>query len=164
MASADSEEGFRVTDRRRRADEEDIVAQPSRVAEPAKVPEAPPPPKAEPTRPAPSRPAPEAARSPLDPMDADAGHERSLAGLFVMLASSAAMAMGEAPDPMTGQVHRDLAQAAEIVDLLILLREKTEGNRSPQETQILDEILYDLQLRYVSATKRGGRPPGPGRS
>jgi hypothetical protein len=97
-------------------------------------------------------------------MDPGAGEERSLAGLFVMLASSAAMAMGEAPDPMTGQVHRDLAQAAEIVDLLILLREKTDGNRTPQETQILDEILYDLQLRYVSATKRGGRPPGPTRS
>jgi hypothetical protein len=97
-------------------------------------------------------------------MGPDLGPERSLAGLFVMLASSAAMAMGEAPDPVTGQVHRDLGQAAEIVDLLTLLRGKTEGNRSAQETQILDEILYDLQLRYVSATKRGARPPGPARS
>ena len=74
------------------------------------------------------------------------------------------MALGEAPDPMTGQVHRDLDQAADLIDLLILLREKTEGNRSAEETQILDEILYDLQLRYVSATKRGARPPGQARS
>jgi hypothetical protein len=81
-----------------------------------------------------------------------------------MLASSAAMAMGDAPDPMTGEVHRDLGQAAEIVDLLVLLREKTEGNRSAEETQVLGEIIYDLQLRYVAATKRGGRPPGPPRS
>ena len=81
-----------------------------------------------------------------------------------MLASSAAMAMGDAPDPMTGQVHRDLAQAAELIDLLLLLREKTEGNRSPEETQILDEILYDLQLRYVSATKRSSPPRCASRS
>ena len=92
------------------------------------------------------------------------GNERSLAGLFVMLASSAAMAMGEAPDPMTGQIQRDLDQAADLIDLLILLREKTEGNRSAEETQILDEILYDLQLRYVSATKRSAPPHGPSRS
>ena len=164
MASADSEEGFRVTDRRRQADDEDTLAPPTRTAEPPKAPNATAAPKIEAPRTAPSRSAPESPPSPLDSLDPAAGHERSLAGLFVMLASSAAMAMGEAPDPMTGEVHRDLAQAAEIVDLLILLREKTEGNRSPQETQILDEILYDLQLRYVSATKRGGRPPGPVRS
>ncbi|MBI2202916.1 MAG: DUF1844 domain-containing protein [Candidatus Rokubacteria bacterium] len=83
--------------------------------------------------------------------------------MFVMLAGSAAMAMGDAADPLTGQVQADLPQAAEIVDLLLLLREKTEGNRSPEETQILDEILYDLQLRYVAATKRSGSRRGPAR-
>jgi hypothetical protein len=97
-------------------------------------------------------------------MSPHAGPERSLAGLFVMLANSAAMAMGDAPDPLSGQVQRDLGQAAEIVDLLILLREKTEGNRAAEETQILDEILYDLQLQYVAATKKAGRSPGPARS
>jgi len=39
-------------------------------------------------------------------------------------------------------------------DLLILLREKTEGNRSHEENRILEEVLYDLQLRYVHATKK----------
>jgi hypothetical protein len=48
----------------------------------------------------------------------------------------------------------DLPQAADAIDLLILLREKTEGNRSPDESRILDEVLYDLQLRYVQATKK----------
>ena len=158
MTPADSEEGFRVTDRRRQADEDDRMAPPA----PPRSPEPAAPSKVESARVVdPSRPA-----SPPEPepMSPEGPGERSLAGLFVMLASSAAMAMGEAPDPMTGQVHRDLGQAAEIVDLLILLREKTEGNRTPEETQILDEILYDLQLRYVAATKRGARPPGPPRS
>lgn len=146
MPPAESEEGFRVSDRRRRAEAED--------AAPSHAPQA-----EHPNVLPPSAPTPPGAERP-DPV---AG-ERSLAGLFVMLAGSAAMALGEAADPMTGQVHRDLDQATDLIDLLLLLREKTEGNRTPEETQILDEILYDLQLRYVSATKRSGPRPGPSRS
>jgi hypothetical protein len=163
MVPAESEGGFRVTDRRRRAEDD---AAPSPVSEPSLPrPEA----SRSETRSAPLRDAPR--ETPVSPGTEESiigepppGGERSLAGLFVMLAGSAAMALGEAPDPMTGQAHRDLDQAADLIDLLILLREKTEGNRSPEETQILDEIVYDLQLRYVSATKRAGRPPGPARA
>jgi hypothetical protein len=72
----------------------------------------------------------------------------------MMLASSAVVALGDAPDPLTGQRQIDLAQAADAIDLLILLREKTEGNRSAEEHRILEEVLYDLQIRYVRATKR----------
>ena len=130
MAQGEPEDVFKVTDRRRRVDDD----------EPAR------PPAADPT-PAPPEP-PRA--SPLDPT---AG-ERSLAGLFMMLASSAVVALGDAPDPLTGQRQIDLAQAADAIDLLILLREKTEGNRSAEENRILEEVLYDLQIRYVRATKR----------
>jgi len=74
----------------------------------------------------------------------------------MMLASSAVVAMGAAADPLTGQTRRDLEQATEIIDLLILLREKTEGNRTSEETRILEQLIYDLQLRYVSARKVAG--------
>src|SRR5437870_1428143 len=94
-----------------------------------------------------------AAEPPVAPPDLSPG-ERSLAGLFMMLASSAVVALGDAPDPLTGERQVDLAQAADAIDLLILLREKTEGHRSPEENRILEEVLYDLQLRYVQATKR----------
>lgn len=73
----------------------------------------------------------------------------------MMLGSSALMALGEA-DPATGERQHDLPAAAEIIDILLLLREKTEGRRFAEETQVMDEWLYDLQLRYVSATKRSG--------
>jgi Domain of unknown function (DUF1844) len=126
MAQGESEDVFKVTDRRRRLEDE----------------EAP-------------RPAPAAAEPPQpSPVDLSPAGERSLAGLFMMLASSAVVALGEAPDPLTGQRQVDLAQAADAIDLLILLREKTEGNRSPDENRILEEVLYDLQLRYVHATKK----------
>ena len=74
----------------------------------------------------------------------------------MMLASSAVVTMGAAADPLTGQTRRDLEQATEIIDLLILLREKTEGNRTSEETRILEQLIYDLQLRYVSARKVAG--------
>ncbi len=77
---------------------------------------------------------------------------RSLAGLFVMFASSALIALGESPDPLTGQVQTNLAQASKAIDILTLLREKTDGNRTPEETQLLEQIVYDLQLRFVRAT------------
>ena len=126
MAQGEPEDVFKVTDRRRRLDED----------------EAP--------RPAPSAAEPTHAAPPdLGPIG-----ERSLTGLFMMLASSAVVALGDAPDPLTGQRQIDLAQAADAIDLLILLREKTEGNRSHEENRILEEVLYDLQLRYVHATKK----------
>jgi hypothetical protein len=129
------DEGFRVTDRRRQVEEREEARPTPQSSAPPKPGAATPPPR--------------------EPATAPAATERSLAGLFMMLASGAAVALGAAPDPMTGQTHRDLDQAAEAIDLLLLLREKTEGHRSLEESQILDELLYDLQLRYVSAKKSG---------
>ena len=130
MAPDEPENAFKVIDRRRRGDDE---------------PAAPPEPRREPAAAPRAVPAPE----PDDP-------GRSLVGLFMMLGSSGQMALGEA-DPTTGQRgQRDLPMAAEVIDVLALLREKTEGRRSAEETQVLDELLYDLQLRYVNATKRPG--------
>jgi hypothetical protein len=73
---------------------------------------------------------------------------RNLVGLFAMLGEYALEALDdEQPDP---------AVAAEVIDILITLREKTEGRRSPDESQALDEVLYALQLRYVNARPRPG--------
>jgi hypothetical protein len=139
MAVGDPDEGFKVTDRRRRGDDEAPAARETtspRAARPA------PPPRPDP--------APGHARETAAPA------ERSLVGLFMTLGSSALMALGEVADAATGQRQRDLPGAAEVIDLLLLLREKTEGHRSPDETQVLEELVYDLQLRYVNATKRPG--------
>ena len=141
MVPPESEETFRVSDRRRRPSEDEPpapLAAPSGRAEEVAPEQVPPPPGAE--------------------------AERSLVGLFMMLASSAVIALGDAPDPVTGQRHHDPAHAADAIELLLLLREKTEGNRLAEESQVLDDLLYDLQLRYVNATRRSGSPPGPSRS
>jgi hypothetical protein len=79
-----------------------------------------------------------------------------LSNLFVMFASSALIALGEAPDPETGEREVNLAQAREGVDILLLLRDKTEGNRTEKESRFLEDILYDLEMRFLRAAKGGG--------
>jgi hypothetical protein len=82
------------------------------------------------------------------------GHrEQSLAGLFMMLASLALAGLEGPQDPTTGQRQGDPAQAAEVIDILMLLREKTEGHRTAEENRVLDDLIYDLQVRYVRATR-----------
>jgi len=132
------EETFKVTDRRRRPD-----------ADPA--------PSAPPLAPATPPPAaPIAALSPDAPALDAAGSEPDLQGVFAMFASSALTGLGAAPDPATGERYIDLEQAQEAIEVLLLLRVKTEGNRTEQETRVLEEILYELQLRFAQVS-RGGR-------
>jgi hypothetical protein len=147
MAGSDPEEQFRVTDRRRRvADDEPAQAE---------APASPPPPREEARARAPeSEPQPAPAAEPIgSPEDEPPEGERGLEDLFVMLASSAVVALGDAADPVTGQVRRDPDAAADAIDLLLLLRQKTEGNRTLRETQLLDGLIYDLQMRFVNATR-----------
>src|SRR5258707_4595212 len=126
MAPSEPEAVFKVPDRRRRLDDD----------------EAP-------------RPAPAAAEPPqVSPVDLSPAGERSLAGLFMMLASSAVVALGGAPDPLTGQRQVDLAQGPDAIDLPIFLPEKTAGNPSPEEKPVTEGMVYDLQPRFVHAKKK----------
>ena len=72
-----------------------------------------------------------------------------------MFASSALVALGAAPDPMTGQLSIDLDQAQEAIETLMLLGVKTEGNRTESETRLLEELVYDLQARFSRLTQGG---------
>ncbi|MBI4590806.1 MAG: DUF1844 domain-containing protein [Candidatus Rokubacteria bacterium] len=77
--------------------------------------------------------------------------EPDLAALFILLANSALLNLGETPEAPGGVASMDLAQAKFSIDLLRVLKEKTEGNRSPDESQLLEGILHDLRLRFVRA-------------
>lgn len=69
------------------------------------------------------------------------------------LGSSVLMYLGEAPNPETGQVEKNLPLARETIDVLALLQEKTKGNLTPEEDRFLGSLLYDLRLRFVQANK-----------
>ena len=103
---------------------------------------------------APETPAPPRAETPpTTSSSAPPGGQPDLSSLFLMLGTSALIHLGEAPDPVTGQPAPDLAQAKYAIDLLGLLKDKTDGRRSSEESQILDGLLYDLRMRYLQVTR-----------
>jgi hypothetical protein len=73
----------------------------------------------------------------------------------VMLYSDGLVHLGQAPDPMTGRAHVDLEQAQFTIDLLSMLKAKTEGNRTAEESGVLEEILATLRMAFVRASRRG---------
>ncbi|HZI02906.1 MAG TPA: DUF1844 domain-containing protein [Archangium sp.] len=73
---------------------------------------------------------------------------------LIGLASSALIHLGEAPNPETGKAERDLILARQSIELLGMLHDKTSGNLTPEEKQLFDNLLADLRLRFVEASKR----------
>lgn len=71
---------------------------------------------------------------------------------ILSLSTSAMVHLGEAPHP-EGAERRDLVLARQTIDILGILRDKTAGNLTAEEDKLLDELLYDLRLRYVQAQK-----------
>ena len=74
-------------------------------------------------------------------------------GLIESLASQALLYMGAMRDPMTGQAHQDLNQAQTMIDMLGMIEEKTKGNLSPEESQLVGNLLYELRMRYIEANQ-----------
>jgi hypothetical protein len=78
----------------------------------------------------------------------------SFTGFVVSLASTAAIHLGDLADPQTGQkLAPNLDGASQMIDILTLLEEKTRGNLSAEERQVLESVLYELRLRFVEVDK-----------
>lgn len=69
------------------------------------------------------------------------------------LVTNAAASLGAMPHPVTGEKTVDLEIGKYWIDVLAMLREKTDGNLSPQEQKLLESILGDLQMQYVALTR-----------
>ncbi len=76
-------------------------------------------------------------------------------GTFIFsFARSAFFHLGEEPDPATGEKKVSLPFAKEIIDILAMLEEKTKGNLTQEEDQLLKSLLYALRMRYVEAAAK----------
>jgi hypothetical protein len=146
----EAEKGFSISDkrlftkegqRRPRAEQ----AEPSRVS-------APPPPRQEtPPRESAQQTGTQAREAPprdMPPAD--------FSTFVMMLANNVMVFLGQIPDPVSQQRRRDLLQAKHTIDLLLMLREKTKGNLNPQEETLLQELLPQLQMAYVSSSRQVG--------
>ena len=79
--------------------------------------------------------------------------EINFSTFIISLSTQALMHLGEIADPLSGKAETDLAGAKQMIDILSLLQEKTRGNLDAGEQQLVEEILYDLRMRYVDAVK-----------
>ncbi len=74
----------------------------------------------------------------------------SFTGFVLSLASTAAIHFGDLPDPASGQTEApNLEGASQMIEILGLLEEKTRGNLSAEERQVLEQVLFELRMRYV---------------
>ena len=76
----------------------------------------------------------------------------TFAGFIISLATTAAVHFGDIADPSTGQTHQpDLAGAAHMIELIALLQDKTKGNLTTDEGKLVDDLLYELRMRFMQA-------------
>jgi len=76
----------------------------------------------------------------------------SFTGFVLSLASTAAIHFGDLPDPVTGKPgEQNLDGASQMIEILALLEQKTRGNLTAEERQVLEQVLYELRMRFVEA-------------
>jgi hypothetical protein len=78
----------------------------------------------------------------------------SIESLFYMLATSAMVNLGQVPEPTNQKTTVNLELAKHNIDTLGVLQKKTAGNLTSDESRLLDELLYDLRMKFVRATSQ----------
>ena len=79
----------------------------------------------------------------------------SFAQFIISLGTTAAVHFGDLPDPVSGEKgEANLLAASQMIDLLSMLQTKTTGNLEPAEAKLLDDLLYDLRMRFVQAQQQ----------
>ena len=88
----------------------------------------------------------------------------NFAAFVLSLAHTAAFHFGDVADPVSGTAAEpNLPAAQQMIEILALLEEKTRGNLTAEERQLLDQILYELRMRYVEAGKEAPADRSPSR-
>ncbi len=123
-------EGFTIKDKRssQQSDEEVKASDESQKKEPAAQE---PPPKAE-----------------------GQNFELNFSTFVLSLTSSAFYHLGDIPDPLTGKKEENLPAVKQTIDILIMLKEKTKSNLDPEEAKLMEQLIYELQMKYVAKTPK----------
>jgi len=112
-----------------------------------------------PTPPPPRNPAAAPAPETAPKSDHEPASSAHFQNLVVNLARQAAANLGAARHPLTGQIEVDLEGAQQMIELLQSLRQKTQGNLTADETDLLEGLIGDLQMQYVAVrSKTPGHP------
>lgn len=75
--------------------------------------------------------------------------ELNFLNYITSLGFQAMIFLGEIPHPATNEMETNLEQAKLLIDTLVMLRDKTKGNLSQQEENMLNASIYELQMKFV---------------
>ncbi len=90
---------------------------------------------------------------PAEPAEPDEGFET----LVSYLSTTAMFQLGALPGPSGERIPADMPNARRTIELLEVLQRKTRGNLTPDESRLLDDVLYELRMSYLEIEKRQAR-------
>jgi len=79
--------------------------------------------------------------------------EVNFSSFVLSLSSSILLHLGEIADPQSGEKRKDLALAKQTIDIITVLKDKTKGNLTDDEKELLEHLLYDMRMRFVKASQ-----------
>ena len=82
--------------------------------------------------------------------------------VIMMFQGAAMQQMGKLANPASGKVEQDLDQAKMSIDILGMLKEKTQGNVNENEGKFLDHVLYELRMNYVDEVNKAKQKKAEG--
>jgi len=80
--------------------------------------------------------------------------EINFSTFVISLSTQALMHLGEIASPLSGKVEPDVPVAKQMIDIIGMLKDKTRGNLNASEERLMEDILFDLRMKYVEAVKR----------
>ena len=87
-------------------------------------------------------------------MDKEKSENKKMEPNFGIFVSSLSMQtlifLGEIDNPITHKKEENLNQAKYIIDTLAMLKEKTKGNLAADEANLIDNVLYELRMKYTA--------------
>lgn len=92
----------------------------------------------------------------------DSGNDFQFYQLVVSLHAATMQQLGKTLHPVTGKLERDLTMAQQSIDMLDMLKRKTEGNLNEEEKSLLDRVLYEVRMNFVDESKKGDEPESDG--
>jgi hypothetical protein len=104
-----------------------------------------------------------------DDAPAPQGGEQDAGGItfiafVISLVHTAAHHLGDVQDPESGRrSEMNLPAAHQMIDILALLEEKTRGNLSAEERQLLEQAIYELRMRFVEVSQTAPPAAEPSR-
>ncbi len=68
---------------------------------------------------------------------------------ILTLYTSVLVNLGQVPDPVSGETREYPEQAKDLIDIIVMLKEKTEGNLEENELQAIEEIIFQARMMYL---------------